>query len=289
MAESVVNSSTELLPAETDVSDQAAVAVDGDAGNSQTKRTKSPSHQSHTAAVSEENQSHSVNVITSPPTAAKSSSTVDELSAASSSVENTQLQTVLRENVSLKDKVNKLKDLLVKSSKATRDIKAELDTHKTALDKANSDIQRLNVRVHVLSKRPTHLDWMADFEKNIERALWNVQNQSQSGGEDPSSFASSPNNTHAHAIPAVDYSRLEHEIEQQQEDDEEQEQDKDPSNSDSGLTMHPYSNREPIHTSLLERIAILEDEKQVLRDQQSHGMSSYNNTQYISVEPTYFI
>jgi hypothetical protein len=84
----------------------------------------------------------------------------------------------------------------------------------------------------------------------------------------------------------VDYSRLEHEIEQQQEDDEEQEQeqDKDPSNSDSGLTMHPA-----IHASLLERIAILEDEKQVLRDQQSHGMSSYNNTQYISVEPTYFI
>lgn len=225
-------------------------SADEDLDDSQQRR-RSKSPQPSQILSSEGNPSHHRETI------------IPSASSANEDANLLQLQAALRENVSLKDKVNKLKDLLTKSSKATRDIKAELHTHKTALDKAYEDIERLNSRVHLLSKRHTHLDWMADFEKNVERALWTVQNQSQTGGEDPSSFSSPSLTT---AVDSLYASELEEE--EGLGDGHEDRRFHDPSS-----TMHPYSNLETIHThtSLLERITILEAEKQVLLDQKNHG------------------
>ena len=167
------------------------------------------------------------------------------------------LQAALRENLSLKDKVAKLKELLAKSSKATRDVKAELDTYKRALDKAQTDMQLLNLRVHALSNRHTHLDLIADFDKNFERAMWTLQHHSdsQSGGEDPSSFS---------------LAELEHHPLRSHEDDSILY----PIDSTTSTT-HNNNDTPDYNTLLLERISILEGEKQTLLDQQAKGM--YNN------------
>ena len=100
------------------------------------------------------------------------------------------LQTILRENVSLKEKINKLKTLLSRSSKVSKETKVELD-------KSQREVMRLNHRVDLLANRPTHMDLLADFETNFDRALMNLHSSpdgtigtdkdnqySQSGGED---------------------------------------------------------------------------------------------------------
>jgi hypothetical protein len=155
------------------------------------------------------------------------------------------LQKILRENISLKEKVSKLKALLQKSSRATRDVKAELDAHKKELDLAYADIKQLKLRALTLSNRPTHYDLIADFDKNFERALCTVQNKSsiQSQGEDPSSFSldqMSPHTSHY---------------------DQESTSEEQPSTLLIQEWKDQCSHMEMIHASLMDRISILEREK----------------------------
>ncbi len=88
--------------------------------------------------------------------------------------ESSKLQSILRENASMKEKVAKLKLLLGRSSKASKETKAELDAHKRLLDVAKKEVERLNDRVEALASRPTHMDLLADFETNFDRALMNL-------------------------------------------------------------------------------------------------------------------
>jgi len=287
------------LNPELDRLDQVAVTGDTDETQVNQNQSEAPSppqnqDDNHGVSVIAEQQltpSPSTKPLQPVPTVTSASASAADSAAAvtrnegyTAALHQQQLQAVMKENVSLKDKVNKLKDLLAKSSKATRDIKAELDTQKSALDKAHADIQRLNIQVHVLSKRPTHLDWMTNFENNVERALWNVQiqnqnYQSQSGGEDPSSFTFLTNfNTTTNQT-----------LKQQDEEDKPQGHNTgnsysiklDEDEAGENHILHNYSksytNREnSIHDSLLDRMAILEEEKQMLLKQQIHG-NYFNN------------
>lgn len=84
------------------------------------------------------------------------------------------LQSLLRENVSLKEKIAKLKTLLARSSKVSKETKQELE-------KAQREVLRLTQRVESLANRPTHMDLLADFETNFDRALMSLH----SGNDDP--------------------------------------------------------------------------------------------------------
>lgn len=88
--------------------------------------------------------------------------------------ESSKFQSVLRENASLKEKVTKLKTLLARSAKASKETKHELEQHKRLLDVAKKEVERLNDRVEQLANRPTHMDLLADFETNFDRALMNL-------------------------------------------------------------------------------------------------------------------
>jgi len=108
-----------------------------------------------------------------------------------SSVSN--LQASLRENIALKDKVSKLKVLPSKSSKASKELKADMESYKQALERSHVEIGRLNHRVEMLVSRPTHMDILLDFETKFDKAVLSVnKGLVQSGGEDPSS---SPNDS----------------------------------------------------------------------------------------------
>jgi hypothetical protein len=102
--------------------------------------------------------------------------------------ESSKLQSILRENAALKEKVSKLKALLARSAKAGKDSKNELEAHRKLLDVAKKEVERLNERVESLANRPTHMDLLADFETNFDRALMNLNTEdihvsAQSGGE----------------------------------------------------------------------------------------------------------
>lgn len=102
--------------------------------------------------------------------------------------ESSKLQGILRENAALKEKVSKLKTLLARSAKAGKESKNELEAHRKLLDVAKKEVERLNERVESLANRPTHMDLLADFETNFDRALMNlhtedIQISTQSGGE----------------------------------------------------------------------------------------------------------
>mmetsp|Transcript_31755 Transcript_31755/g.47859 ORF Transcript_31755/g.47859 Transcript_31755/m.47859 type:complete len:634 (+) Transcript_31755:72-1973(+) len=103
------------------------------------------------------------------------------------------LQSILRENATLKEKNSKLKSLLGRSAKAQRDAKNELEQLKKLYEELGREKERLEHRVEVLANRPTHMDLLADFETNFDRALLaigeskernNSSQQQQSGGED---------------------------------------------------------------------------------------------------------
>eukprot|EP00978_Attheya_sp_CCMP212_P032755 scaffold129340_cov36-Attheya_sp.AAC.1 len=104
------------------------------------------------------------------------------------------LQAILKENVAIKEKVTKLKSLLGRSAKAQREAKLELDAAKAKLVDSHQQILALQTRVESLASRPTHMDLLADFETNFDRALLTVdhkqQQQQQQSGEDPSSSSS---------------------------------------------------------------------------------------------------
>ena len=98
------------------------------------------------------------------------------------------LQNLLRENASLKEKNGKLKSLLGRSAKAQRDAKNELEQMKKKYEVCKADNDRLEKRVEVLANRPTHMDLLADFETNFDRAMLSIggseKKSQQSGGED---------------------------------------------------------------------------------------------------------
>jgi len=113
--------------------------------------------------------------------------------------ESSKLQNILRENATLKDKIAKLKLLLSRSAKASKDTKNDLEGHKRLLDMSQQEIQRLNVRLENLASRPTHMELLADFETNFDKALLsstknNNMINSQSGGEVTTSSSHSNNN-----------------------------------------------------------------------------------------------
>ena len=94
------------------------------------------------------------------------------------------LQGMMRDHVALKEKVNKLKSLLGRSAKAQREAKMELEGTTKKLDHAVKEIERLNTKLEKLANRPTHMDLLADFETNFDKALLSVgHNTHQSGGE----------------------------------------------------------------------------------------------------------
>ena len=110
------------------------------------------------------------------------------------------LQSILRENATLHQKISKLKLLLSRSSKANKDTKVDLETHKKLLASSQDDISRLQVRLESMASRPTHMDLLADFETNFDKAVLSLHSNKtksslnqQSGGEaTTSSFGRAP-------------------------------------------------------------------------------------------------
>lgn len=104
------------------------------------------------------------------------------------------LQGMMRDHAALKEKVNKLKSLLGRSAKAQREAKMELEGTTKKLEHAMREIERLSAKVEKLANRPTHMDLLADFETNFDKALLSV-GHTQSGGETtaaPSVAAAAP-------------------------------------------------------------------------------------------------
>lgn len=81
------------------------------------------------------------------------------------------LQSILHENLNLQNKTQKLKSLLSRSAKAQSDFKNDNLSLKWKLDQAHKTIDDLNGRVEQLANRPTHMDVLADFEANFDRAM----------------------------------------------------------------------------------------------------------------------
>ncbi|KAL3815740.1 hypothetical protein ACHAXA_004942 [Cyclostephanos tholiformis] len=105
------------------------------------------------------------------------------------------LRNLIRENSNLAEKNSKLKSLLGRSAKAQRDAKNELESMRRSYDAAKVECERLERRVEALASRPTHMDLLADFETNFDRALLSIGTATggaggrsvghyQSGGED---------------------------------------------------------------------------------------------------------
>lgn len=91
------------------------------------------------------------------------------------------LKVILADHDNLKDKIGKLKSLLGRSAKAQREAKIELETTQKRLQEATREVERLNAKVDKLATRPTHMELLADFETNFDRALLSVNQQA--GGE----------------------------------------------------------------------------------------------------------
>jgi len=93
------------------------------------------------------------------------------------------LKVTLKEHVSLKEKVEKLKSLLGRSAKAQREAKIDSEAAQKRLVQALREIERLNKKLDKLQTRPTHMDLLMDFETNFDKALLSV---GQSGGQETS-------------------------------------------------------------------------------------------------------
>ena len=121
----------------------------------------------------------------------------------------TALQNLLRENATLKEKNNKLKSLLGRSAKAQRDAKNELEQMKKLYEATKMENDRLEKRVEVLANRPTHMDLLADFETNFDRALLSIgsekkgSQQQQSGGENAAESSSGVVDVSSEGLPSL--------------------------------------------------------------------------------------
>lgn len=97
------------------------------------------------------------------------------------------VKTILKEHVSLKEKVEKLKSLLGRSAKAQREAKIDAEASQKRLTQALREMERLQQKLDKLQTRPSHLDLLMDFETNFDKALLSVgQQQQQSGGQETS-------------------------------------------------------------------------------------------------------
>lgn len=104
-----------------------------------------------------------------------------------STEETNTLNVVLKEFDSQKEKVVKLKSLLGRSAKAQREAKVDLEATQKRLEHALREIERLQKKIDKLANRPTHMELLADFETNFDRAMLSVAATSghqQTGGED---------------------------------------------------------------------------------------------------------
>ena len=93
------------------------------------------------------------------------------------------LKATLKEHISLKEKVEKLKSLLGRSAKAQREAKIDSEAAQKRLVQSLREIERLNRKLDKLQTRPTHMDLLMDFETNFDKALLSV---GQSGGQETS-------------------------------------------------------------------------------------------------------
>lgn len=66
------------------------------------------------------------------------------------------ISSILKEHVTLKEKVDKLKSLLGRSAKAQRETKVDLEATQKRLNQAIREIERLNQKLDKLQSRPTH-------------------------------------------------------------------------------------------------------------------------------------
>ena len=76
----------------------------------------------------------------------------------------------------------------------------ELESTSKKLDQALREIDRLSKKVEHLANRPTHMDLLADFETNFDKALLSVATPQQTGGETTSGAPSSASATPSHPI-----------------------------------------------------------------------------------------
>ncbi|GAX10345.1 hypothetical protein FisN_3Lh552 [Fistulifera solaris] len=98
------------------------------------------------------------------------------------------IQLILKDHDHLKEKVGKLKSLLGRSAKAQRETKVEMDATQKRLDQALAEVQKLQQKMEKLSNRPSHMELLADFEANFDRALLSVglqQSPSSASTENP--------------------------------------------------------------------------------------------------------
>jgi hypothetical protein len=66
------------------------------------------------------------------------------------------IQSILKEHISLKEKVDKLKSLLGRSAKAQRETKVDADATHKRMSQVLREIDRLNQKLEKLQSRPTH-------------------------------------------------------------------------------------------------------------------------------------
>ena len=93
------------------------------------------------------------------------------------------MKVIVKDHDSQKEKIVKLKSLLGRSAKAQREAKVDLDATLKKLENTTREIDRLNRKIEKLANRPTHMELLADFETNFDRALLSVGSQ-QVGGEE---------------------------------------------------------------------------------------------------------
>ena len=151
-------------------------------------KAKAPPSKSNSGATTTNDHGSSSN----PKKNSKSSSTLDDaneelsqliISGKITSSDVRCLKNTLKEHVSLKEKVEKLKSLLGRSAKAQREAKIDSETAQKRLVQALREIERLNGKLEKLQTRPSHMDLLMDFETNFDKAMLSV---GQSGGQETS-------------------------------------------------------------------------------------------------------
>lgn len=158
------------------------------------------------------------------------------------------LQGMMRDHAALKEKVNKLKSLLGRSAKAQREAKMELEGTSKKLEQALKEIERLNSKLEKLANRPTHMDLLADFETNFDKALLSVGN-TQTGGETsaaPSAAIIAP--TQDQVVDAMLLQEL-------------------------AESQHRTERLENLNTALLHRSSQLEQQAKLLQQERNHAIS----------------
>jgi len=155
-------------------------------------KTKPKTIQAATGGSTKATPSHISVTTPSAPKTNKSANTLDDaneelskliIAGKITSDDVQSLKVALKEHVSLKEKVEKLKSLLGRSAKAQREAKIDSEAAQKRLVQALREIERLNGKLDKLQTRPTHMDLLMDFETNFDKAMLSV---GQSGGQETS-------------------------------------------------------------------------------------------------------